>query len=244
MNARRRSPVMLAMSVLAAWLTAPGSAAAGGRRSRAHAAATAVEVPFAEIPARSGPPAPAALDTARAPDSELPRLGMLFQAGWQHAWPSTALWDARESNVFSLDLGLLVRGDDGHRWGGAVTGFWYSGHRRVLGLKGIRRWTLEEASGSYVQLAPGILATGEDERVDLQPGLLLEAELGNRWVALTTGLHVQPWEHDRYFDPAARDVDVIWTLGGRVHGAIGFGALAVVYLSLVIAFASNSGGWD
>ena len=105
-------------------------------------------------------------------------------------------------------------------------------------------FVLEEASGSYFQLAPGILATGEDERVDLKPGALLEAELGNRWVALTTGLHVQPWTHDRFGDPAAHDVDVMWTLGGRVHGAIGLGTIAVLYLSLAIAFASSSGSWD
>jgi hypothetical protein len=241
MNARRRSPVMLAVSVLAAWLTAPG-AAAGGRRNRAGGAAAAV--PCAEIPAWRGTPTPAAGDTVPVCTPPTPRLSMLFQTGWQHAWPSSALWDSRHDKVFSLDLGMLVRGDDGHRWGGAVTGFWYSGHRRVLGVKGIRRWTLEEASDSYLQLAPGVLAAGEDERVDLRPGLLLEAELGNRWVALATGLHVQPWAHDRFADPGARDVDVIWTLGGRVHGAIGIGMLAVVYLSLVVAFASSSGGWD
>jgi len=248
MNARRRSPLMLAVSVLATWLGVPRTAAAGGpRRGQAAAPETTLAAAgFAEIPLDPGPTAaspPDPVDADRATPAT-PRLSMLFQTGWQHIWTSTALWDLRSRNLFTLDLGMLVRGDDGHRWGGALTGLWYAGHRRVLGVKAIRRWTLEDLSGSYLQLAPGLLASGEDERVDLQPGLLLEAELGNKWVALATGLQVQPWQHGRWPGAAGGDVDVIWSLGGRVHGALGLGALAVCYVGLLMAFAASSGGWD
>jgi hypothetical protein len=40
------------------------------------------------------------------------------------------------------------------------------------------------------------------------------------------------------------DIDVTWTLGGRVHGAIGAGALVALYLAVALAFASGGGGWD
>lgn len=259
MKARRRSPVVLALGVLSALAAAPAAAAgrvAGLRRTQAVTAdsftlerpvpapaADWQEVPGAERPAALVP-APT-IGPVQGPPAPPTRLAMIFQAGWQHTWPSTGLWDDRYHNLFSLDLGMTVRGSDGHRWGGAATGFWYGGHRRNLALKGIRRWTLEEASGSYLQFAPGVIVAGEDEKVDLSPGLLLEAELGNRWVALTTGLQVQPWSGGAAWGEPDNDIDVIYTLGGRVHGAIGAGAIAALYLVVLIAFASSSsGGWN
>ena len=256
MKARRRSPVVLAVGVLSALAAAPAAAAgkvAGQRRARAATVETFTvgrpvpapavqwqEVPGAQSPAMPGP----TIGPLQGPPAPPTRLEMIFQAGWQHTWPSTGLWDDRSRNLFSLDLGMTVRGDDGHRWGGAATGFWYAGYRRNLALKGIRRWTLEEASGSYLQFAPGVLIAGDDDRVDLEPGLLLEAELGNKWVALTTGLQVQPWSGGWAWEAPDSGIDVIYTLGGRVHGAIGAGAVAALYLVVLIAFASGSGGWN
>ena len=244
MKARRRSPVMLAMGVVTALAAAPGAVAAAaaaasgpGRTERAARdevggppSARDAAGPCAE---RLGPPAPPA------------RLEMIWQAGWHHGWTSSDLGAPRSASIFSVDLGMTVRGDDGHRWGGAVEGFWYGGHRSNVALKGVRRWTLEEASGSYVQLSPGLLA-GTDDRVDLDPGFLLEAELGNPYVALCTGLHVQGWRA-RPSGPEfpERGVQTTWTLGGRVHGGIGAGIVVGAYLALALLFAtSGGGGWS
>ena len=255
MKARRRSPVVLALGVLSALAASPAAAAgrvAGVRRTQAATAdgfAPARPVPaqadWQEVPRAQPPAVPApTIGPVQGPPAPPTRLDMIFQAGWQHTWPSTGLWENRSRNLFSLDLGMTVRGDDGHRWGGAATGFWYAGYRRNLALKGIRRWTLEEASGSYLQFAPGVLVAGDDDRVDLSPGLLLEAELGNKWVALTTGLQVQPWSGGWDWEAPDSGTDVICTLGGRVHGAIGAGAIAALYLVVLVAFASGSGSWS
>ena len=85
-----------------------------------------------------------------------------------------------------------------------------------------------------------MLIAGDDDQVDLSPGLLLEAELGNKWVALTTGLQVQSWSGGWAWEAPDSGTDVIYTLGGRVHGAIGAGALAALYLVVLIAVASDA----
>ncbi len=256
MKARRRSPVVLALGVLSALAAAPAAAAGRVAAQRRTQAATVdslaltrpasaptdwQEVPGVQPPAESTP----ASGPTQGPPAPPTRLEMIFQAGWQHTWPSTGLWGNRNHSLFSLDLGMTVRGDDGHRWGGAATAFWYTGYRRTLALKGIRRWTLEEASGSYLQLAPGVIIAGEDDQVDLSPGLLLEAELGNKWVALTTGVHVQSWSGDSAWSQLDHGTDLIYTLGGRVHGAIGAGVMVGLYLFVALAFAAGgAGGWN
>lgn len=253
MCARRRSPLVLLVGVVTGLAAAPAAAAqrlGGGRR-----AAAAVTRPLSrsdlgldprwqEIPTARGAAIAEPAGPMIGPPAPPPRLAMHFLAGWHHAWPTGPLWEYRRRNLLTLDLGLNVRGDDGHRWGGAVAGYWYQGNRRNLAVKALRRWTLEEASGSYAQVAPGILVAGDDVQVQLHPGLLLEAELGNRWVALAGGLHAQPWQGRVPYDgPERTDLDLVWTLGGRVHGAIGAGVVAVLYLGLAVTFAAG-GGWD
>jgi len=257
MNARRRSPLMLAFSVVTALGSAPAAGAARAAEQRRQETAAAVTDTFKlgrpgagrpgtwqEVGGTPSPSAAVSPPPVCGPPRPEPRLHVLARTGWQYGAYSTGLWRNRSHNIFSLDLGMTYRGDDGHHWGGCLTGFWYGGYRRSLAVKLVRRWTLEEASGSFFQLSPGILAAGEEAGAVLTPGGLLEAELGNEWVSLTTGVQVQPWSRDTWDGRHEEDTDVIWTLGVRTNAGVGAVAVLTLYMALVVAFATSSGGWN
>lgn len=254
MKARRRSPVMLAFSLLTALGQAPSAWAAtrrGEQRREARVAAgRLVTAPadsgrtsgWSEVGAvRIGPPVPSVAPEPARPE---PEVAVLARTGWQRGVYSTGLWEGRSGSVFSADLGLTVLGDDGNRWGGCVTGFWYGGDRRNLALKVVRRWRLDDAPGAFFQLSPGLLVAGDDAEVDLHPGAVVEAELGNTWFGVTTGVQLQPWTRRAVDGSTDDELEVTWTFGARSHPAVAAATVMVLYLALVIAFASGGAGFD
>lgn len=250
MNARRRSPFMLLLGFLS--LGAPTQAAARGAGPRRDRAAVADRLPeeFSPDRAREAPAVPPEdlLEPWYRIEPE-PRVRMLWQVGVQKTWvsgrqPSRASAWAYDDRQLTHDLGLLVRDGDGrHHWGGATTLIWQDYDRNLYGFKAIRRWSLDPHSDTYLQLAPGLIVGGEQGGVDITPGGLLELEVGNTWVALTTGVHVIGWRANAEadFPEAERGTNTTAYVGLRTHGLIGLG----VYLGLFIAFAATyNGGLD
>ncbi len=245
MNARRRSPIMLLFGILTAG--APASAAARGaapRRERAAVADTESprrlgEVSWEEIPGGGDLLEPWFRLTPK------PRLEMVWQTGWQYTWlsgrnPRRRYGSDQGSYQFTHDLGLVVRGGDGHLWGGASTIIWQASRRNLYAVKGIRRWCLDPVSDVYAQVAPGFVFAGGESGLDVTRGGLLELELGNRWVAFTTGVHAVGWrttDPSLWSGPESGTV-LTWYFGGRTHGAVGLG----VYLGLILVFVATYRG--
>jgi len=249
MKARRRSPVMLAMGVVTALASAPaaGQTATGQRKPRP--AATVAGEPWSEIPGASIT-LPAA-DQAPGRTAPAVGVGLFLQTGLQmgighhpgRSNPPYAGYDDDDGSeaVYSLDLGMFTRDRRGAGWGGAVSGYWYGSGRRNLGLRALRRWPLGPDPDTYLQLSPGLLLAGQDDDVELGPGALLELEAGNRWIAMTAGVHTQLWSDGVQTPWEAGRFDTTVTVGGRVHGAIGIAALAVLYLAAVASLHGGAG---
>lgn len=248
MKARRRSPFMLALGVLTAALAGPTLArGAAPRRERAAAAAPDTaprlrlgEVGWEEFPVAEDPLLEPWLDL-RPP----PRLEMLWQAGYQRTflaedpWP-TGYRNRRDRYQFTHDLGLLVRGDDGHQWGAATTVIWQASRRTLYAVKGIRSWRLDPHSDVHLRLAPGVVVGGEENGRHIEPGWLFDVELGSRWVALTAGVHGVSWRaavDPPLREPAAGET-ITWYVGGRTHGAVGLG----ICLGMVAVFVATWNG--
>jgi hypothetical protein len=192
--------------------------------------------------AEVGRPVPLHGDSLSAAWGEAPRTELLFRAGVHRTWSGLPSDREHSPVVATVDLGLLHRGDDGDQWGGAAAGYWWGSGRRTFGAKAIRRWRLDPAPDTYWQVAAGVTLNGSPDGPGVDPALVLEAELGNRWLAAAAGLHVQPWNASERYGLQDDGTALIGTAGVRAHGVVGLGVVLAAMLAFVIAFSGDTGG--
>lgn len=185
-----------------------------------------------------------------------------FQMGVHTHLKRDAFWDHRDSYFnydnsetrfwLSWDLGRMYLEEDLDGWGGGVFGWVGGDYEGAWGLKGYRRWSLGRDGGAYFQAGPGIILGADAAELDYgAPGWALEAELGVRYLAVSTGVTFLPytgrgggrvWNGQEYVDtPGEEGWDVAWNLGTKVSGPVAGVTTGIMAVALIIALQSFSG---
>ncbi len=182
-----------------------------------------------------------------------------FQMGGHVHLKRDSFWDNRnfegdsETRIWlSWDLGLMNRDRNLNGWGGGVFGWVGGDYDSAWGLKGYRRWALGSEAEPYFQIGPGIILGASDQEQEYgDVGVLLEAELGARYVALCTSVTFLPYTgrgFDRVWNGQSYDVtpgqdglDVAWNLGMKVAGPFAGLTTTLAVAALYIALQSLSG---
>ncbi len=182
-----------------------------------------------------------------------------FQMGGHMHLKRDAFWDNRrfpgdsETRSFlSWDLGLVNLDENLDGWGGGVFAWIGGDYEGAWGLKGYRRWALGGEAEPYFQVGPGIiLDAGAWEQDYGDIGAVLEAELGIRYIAVSTSVTFLPytgrgadlvWNGQDYVEVPGEDgLDVAWNMGLKVAGPFAGITTGITAVTAYLALQSLGG---